>query len=177
MLDYNFKGKLKFFILAALQKKPLHGYLLMKTISENCLNFWHPTPGALYPALEELKKEKLISVKHESKTGRRKKVYLITAAGKNSLKDFSENLKEMQENFLKIARNPELSKYEMEDAVYLFKLMHNLLSKELSRYEGTLLEFSMLARTGKLSEKQRNNARKAFKEFLERIREINQNAE
>jgi len=167
-----FKGQLKFFILKVLNEQPVHGYLLMQKISENSMNLWKPTAGALYPALEELKKEKLVQIRTEAKTGRKKKVYAITKAGRKKFKELSENFREMKENFEKLMKDPKLSKYSQEDSLFLFNLIHNAM-KDLSEYKGTLLEFAMLARTGKISKEKRAEAKNAFKEFLEKIDRIN----
>ena len=168
-----FKGQLKFFILKVLNKQPVHGYLLMQKISEDCMNLWKPTAGALYPALEELLQEKMIEVKTEAKTGRKKKVYAITKAGKKKFRELSEHIEGMKESFEKFAKDPELSKYNQEDAMFLFTLIHNSLKGKLEKHKSTLFEFSMLARNGRLSKSQVQKAQNAFGEFLDRMRKIN----
>lgn len=171
-----FKGQLKFFILLALSKQPLHGYKLMQTIGDCCMGIWHPTAGSLYPALEELKKEGFIELKKETKTGRKKKEYNITKAGLEKFKSLSKHVEEVESNILKFKKDPELSKYSHEDSIYLFGLVQKAMIGELAHYKGTLLEFAMLSRHARISKKQTLESRKALEEFLRKINEINKHA-
>ena len=167
------KGKLKHFILDALSKERLHGYLLMERIGKTCMNVWKPTAGSLYPALEELKSEGLIEVRKKSSTGRKKTEYAITGKGRKELARLAENAGQMRENMLKACKDPKLSKFMPEDGIFLFNMIHETLEKKLKRHKGTLLEFAMNARNGKVPAGERKKALKAFEKFLNEIGEIN----
>jgi len=161
--------------MQCLSKHPLHGYKLMQSIGENCMNLWHPTAGSLYPALEELKRNGFIGVKQEAKTGRKKKTYEITTAGRKKFQEFSKHIEQAEEDFVKFSKDPELSKYGIEDAMFLFDIIHRL-EKELPEYKATLFEFAMLSRHGKINEKKKQEAKKAFIQFLRKMKQINESA-
>lgn len=78
------RGLSRFFMLCVLQKKSLHGYNLTKQI-ENCsCCCCSPTPGTIYPVLEEMVKDKYVSVKTRAVSGRTRKVYTLTKKGERA---------------------------------------------------------------------------------------------
>jgi len=161
-------------ILQALQKEPMHGYLLMQSIGRQCMNIWKPTAGSLYPALEELKKEKLIEVKSIESKGRKKKVYEITGLGRKKAKSLSEGC--FPPKAIELYKSKEFSKYSHEDFLHLFESMQRLFEKQLSEYRTSLLELAMLSRQGMLSAKQKKEFLHIFREFLEKVEKINKAA-
>ncbi|MFH1505651.1 MAG: PadR family transcriptional regulator [archaeon] len=86
-----FRGHLRFFVLHALAEKDMAGYRLMKTLGEELGD--KPSPGTIYPLLEHLKEEKLVTCK----ACERKKVYSITKEGKDFLKHTLNAKQEMVE--------------------------------------------------------------------------------
>ena len=80
------QGTLDLIVLQLLKAEPTNGYDLaqrIETISRDVLSI---NAGSLYPALYRLEARDLIRAKwEESKTGRRVKVYSLTAAGKKEL--------------------------------------------------------------------------------------------
>ncbi len=76
------RGYLKLAILNILSKKESSGYDIMKYV-KNMTGVFMPSPGSLYPALKQLKEEKLVDFKV---VGRRK-VYHLTKQGRRYLKD------------------------------------------------------------------------------------------
>jgi DNA-binding PadR family transcriptional regulator len=74
------KGYLKLAALFVLTREPLHGYEMMKRISEWTLGMITPTAGGLYPTLKELERKDLI--KGEWVPEQRRKVYHITEQGR-----------------------------------------------------------------------------------------------
>src|SRR5215212_4157274 len=77
------QGALDLVVLQLLQAEPTNGYELtqrIQAISRDVLNI---NAGSLYPALYRLEARDLIRAAwEESKTGRRVKVYSVTAAGR-----------------------------------------------------------------------------------------------
>jgi len=75
-----FRGHLKIIILKALAESRSSGYGLMKRLQEQvgC----KPSPGSLYPLLDELASRGLVSSQARGKS----KVYAITAKGKTELR-------------------------------------------------------------------------------------------
>jgi DNA-binding PadR family transcriptional regulator len=80
------KGYIRIATLILLNKKPHHGYEIMKEIKERTRGFWKPTAGGIYPILKDLQKSGYIQGEWETKTKRRKKIYVITQAGRAVLK-------------------------------------------------------------------------------------------
>ena len=76
----EFKGFLSFLILHELNTKPLCGEDLAKKIGKR--KGAQLTPGTIYPALKELRRQKLVRYR---KYGR-KKVYTLREEGKQELK-------------------------------------------------------------------------------------------
>jgi DNA-binding PadR family transcriptional regulator len=58
---YGFKaGFLKLTLLKLISKGPIHGYALMKEIERITDEEWKPSPGSIYPALQELVHDDLV---------------------------------------------------------------------------------------------------------------------
>jgi PadR family transcriptional regulator, regulatory protein PadR len=80
------QGTLDLIVLQLLRAEPTNGYELaqrIQTVSRDVLNI---NAGSLYPALYRLEARDLIRAEwEESKTGRRVKVYSVTAAGRKQL--------------------------------------------------------------------------------------------
>ena len=78
---------LKHTLLGLLQWQPMHGYLLRQHAKEYA---WiYPMANAsIYPALHSLEKEGFIDHKPEIHNGRARKVYEITAAGQQELRQW-----------------------------------------------------------------------------------------
>ncbi len=74
------RGMLSFFILWLLSKKSMHGQEIAKEIMKR--KGIKPSPGTLYPTLDELAKRGLIKGKNEGKLI----IYSLTKKGRNSIK-------------------------------------------------------------------------------------------
>lgn len=73
------RGDVRAAILLLLEEEPMHGYQLMQSIGERSGGRWTPSPGAVYPALNQLEDEGLLTVTAES--GR--KTSALTDAGRD----------------------------------------------------------------------------------------------
>ncbi len=80
------KGYIRIAMLILLSKKPHHGYEIMKEIKERTRGFWKPTAGGIYPILKDLQESGYIQGEWDAKTRRRKKIYVITEAGRTVLR-------------------------------------------------------------------------------------------
>ena len=76
-------GDMKYVILKLLKDKPRHGYEVMKELEERMHGCYSPSPGTVYPTLQWLEDEGLVSAKDVEG----KKVYEITEAGRAFLED------------------------------------------------------------------------------------------
>ena len=82
------KGDLKFVILDLLKDKPSHGYEIIRALEDRFHGFYSPSAGSVYPTLQLL--EDMGYVSSSEQDG--KKVYTITEAGKDFLKERGETM-------------------------------------------------------------------------------------
>jgi len=75
------KGYIRMGVLILLNKKPSHGYEIMKEINSRTKGFWQPTAGGVYPILRDLEKSGYIKGQWQTQKNRRLKVYKITESG------------------------------------------------------------------------------------------------
>lgn len=90
-----FKAHIKLSVLKELNKKKLSGYDLIKHFEEFGER---PSPGYIYPLLNDLEEKGFISVKQDE----RRKVYSITAKGKKLLLELQKNREEMINKMKKV---------------------------------------------------------------------------
>jgi PadR family transcriptional regulator PadR len=80
------QGTLDLIVLQLLRAEPTNGYELAQRIAAVSKEVLNVNAGSLYPALYRLEARDLIRAEwEESKTGRRVKVYSLTAAGRKEL--------------------------------------------------------------------------------------------
>ena len=73
------QGDIRTAILLALAEEPMHGYQVIQSIEKRSHGAWKPSPGSIYPTLQLLADEGLVS---SEQVGERK-VYSLTEAGKD----------------------------------------------------------------------------------------------
>jgi DNA-binding PadR family transcriptional regulator len=74
------RGDVRAAALALLAEEPRNGYQLIQEIAERSDGVWQPSPGSMYPALQQLEDEGLIQA--ETPEGGRKR-YTLTAEGRD----------------------------------------------------------------------------------------------
>lgn len=72
------RGDVRSAILHLLAEEPMHGYQIMSELSERTDGMWRPSPGSIYPTLNQLEDEDL--VRAEKRDG--KKTYSLTEQGR-----------------------------------------------------------------------------------------------
>ena len=72
------RGDVRAAVLALLAEKPMHGYQIIREIEERSGGSWKPSAGSVYPTLQLLADEGLITA--EESNGR--KTYALTEAGR-----------------------------------------------------------------------------------------------
>ena len=72
------RGDVRSAIISVLGTTPMHGYQLMQELEERSNGAWRPSPGSVYPTLQALEDEELIT----SPTTSGKRVFELTAAGR-----------------------------------------------------------------------------------------------
>ncbi len=79
------RGLLRFYALLSISQRPKSGYDLMKEIEFKTEGAWRPGPGAVYPVLQKLAKDGLISIRKKSGDGSTQVVYETTQSGLNNI--------------------------------------------------------------------------------------------
>ena len=74
----------KFFLMQILFKGPEHGYTLLEKMRTNTEGRCNASYGTIYPILKKLAEEGLASIKYDNIGNRKRKVYKLTARGKNA---------------------------------------------------------------------------------------------
>jgi DNA-binding PadR family transcriptional regulator len=89
------RGGIKFAILEMLKEKPRHGYDIIRGMEEQSGGFYSPSPGVVYPTLQALEDQDLVT----STTEEGKKVYTITEAGLAYLDEHKERAQSHRERW------------------------------------------------------------------------------
>jgi DNA-binding PadR family transcriptional regulator len=66
-------------VLLLLTERPMHGYEMIQEIAERSGGLWKPSPGSVYPTLQLLADEGLITTDQENTSGKR--LYSLTETG------------------------------------------------------------------------------------------------
>ncbi|MEV0256947.1 PadR family transcriptional regulator [Streptomyces sp. NPDC050732] len=74
------RGDVRASILALLKDRPMHGYEMIQEIAERSGGAWKPSPGSVYPTLQLLEDEGLISSASEGG----KKLFSLTDDGREA---------------------------------------------------------------------------------------------
>lgn len=56
------RGNVRAAVLVLLRERPMHGYEMIGEIAERSSGLWRPSPGALYPALQLMEDEGLVTI-------------------------------------------------------------------------------------------------------------------
>jgi DNA-binding PadR family transcriptional regulator len=86
-------GRLRLYLLRLLDEEPRHGYEVIRLLRDQFMGVYAPSPGTIYPRLARLEEEGLVT--HDEVDGR--KVYRITEAGREELRNRSDELDELEE--------------------------------------------------------------------------------
>ncbi len=81
---------IKYVILGFLTNKDLTGYDIKQTMVQSTSNFMNASFGSIYPALEKLEKDGLISSTRAVENGKYKKVYSINDSGRQAFDKWLE---------------------------------------------------------------------------------------
>jgi DNA-binding PadR family transcriptional regulator len=76
------RGDVRAGILALLSEEPMHGYQVMRELAERSGGVWRPSPGSIYPTLNLLQDEGLVT--SEEKSGGRK-LFSLTDEGREAV--------------------------------------------------------------------------------------------
>src|SRR5215212_2581551 len=108
-------GDVRAAVLVLLAEQPMHGYQLIQEIAERSGGVWQPSPGSIYPVLQQLEDEGLLLI--EQTEGR--KVASLTEAGRAYVE---ENRAEFEEVWKALSNsNVDESMQEMRNLVVNLK--------------------------------------------------------
>ena len=79
------KGHLDLLLLAAVQERPVHGYAIAESLRARSDGAFKLPDGTLYPALHRLERAGVLASRWSEATGRRRRVYQLTAKGERTL--------------------------------------------------------------------------------------------
>ena len=74
------RGDIRTAILVALTVEPMHGYQIIQAIEARSGGAWKPSPGSIYPTLQLLADEGLVTAEQVGE----RKVYSLTDAGSSA---------------------------------------------------------------------------------------------
>ncbi|MEQ4719783.1 PadR family transcriptional regulator [Nonomuraea sp. B19D2] len=83
------RGDVRAAILALLSEEPRNGYQIIQEIAERSEGGWKPSPGAVYPALQQLTDEGLVT--SEENEGR--KTFRLTEEGRNYIEAHADEVR------------------------------------------------------------------------------------
>jgi len=79
------QGQLEVLLLRVLSRGPAHGYAVISALKETSGGVFDLPEGTVYPSLHRLEDAGLLSSDWDSSSGRRRRVYQLTARGEASL--------------------------------------------------------------------------------------------
>src|ERR687895_2379472 len=82
------RGDVRAALLVLLAEEPRNGYQLMQAIEERSDGVWRPSPGSVYPALQQLEDEGLVRVEESAGA----KAYALTDEGREYVEAHRDKL-------------------------------------------------------------------------------------
>jgi len=82
------RGDVRAAILAVLAEQPMNGYQIIQEIAERSGGAWKPSPGSIYPTLQQLEDEGLVTADAES--GRR--TFALTDEGRTYVAEHADEV-------------------------------------------------------------------------------------
>src|SRR4051794_27621828 len=76
-------GDMSPIVLGLLKDRPMHGYEIIRQLEEKSHGFWRPSPGSIYPTLQMLEDQGLVTSREEDG----KKVYALTPEGEQKAEE------------------------------------------------------------------------------------------
>src|SRR6266567_1313093 len=79
-------GAVSLWLLLLLSEKPMYGYEIIRELEKRFSGYWKPKAGTIYPALEKLEKNRLLTSRVEFREeAPDRKHYALTDAGRSEL--------------------------------------------------------------------------------------------
>jgi PadR family transcriptional regulator PadR len=91
------KGHLELLLLAVLAEGPAHGYAVIEALRRRSGGLFDLPEGTIYPALHRLEAQGLLSSRWQEAAPRRRRVYELTARGRQALEKRQEEWRSFSE--------------------------------------------------------------------------------
>ena len=91
MKGETLKGHLDLLLLAVLHRCPAHGYAVIEALRDLSGEAFDLPEGTVYPALHRLERNGLIRSDWSEESGRKRRVYELTPAGREALEKQCED--------------------------------------------------------------------------------------
>src|ERR671929_605096 len=79
-------GAVSLWLLILLSERPMYGYGIIRELEERFSGYWKPKTGTIYPALEKLERDKLVTSQREFREeGPDRKHYALAKKGEGKL--------------------------------------------------------------------------------------------
>jgi len=134
------RGLLHFYALLSIARKPMRGYDLMREIEAKTDGAWRPGPGAVYPVLQKLVKQGLVSVKKRSGDGPTQILYEITPAGlrqiadsKRAMRASTERMTLMSSLFIDLMESDDLVRFVLNSFDLQAQLLRMIVESDKSK--------------------------------------------
>ncbi|HEU4945680.1 MAG TPA: PadR family transcriptional regulator [Kribbella sp.] len=82
------RGDVRAAILAVLAEQPMNGYQIIQEIAERSGGMWKPSPGSIYPTLQQLEDEGLVTA--DAEVGRR--TFTLTDEGRTYVAEHADEV-------------------------------------------------------------------------------------
>jgi DNA-binding PadR family transcriptional regulator len=133
------RGLLHFYALLSIARKPMRGYDLIREIEVKTDGAWRPGPGAVYPVLQKLVKQRLVSVKKKPGDGSTQVLYEITpggldyiAASKKTMRTSTERMSLMSSLFVDLMESDDLVRFVLNSFDLQAQLLRMIVESDKS---------------------------------------------
>jgi DNA-binding PadR family transcriptional regulator len=171
------KGYIRIGVLILLNKKPSHGYEIMKEINKRTKGFWQPTSGGVYPILRNLEKSGYIKGKWQIQKNRKLKVYKITESGELILKRAIVKQTEIADNIGNLFREFAKDVLNIETKTAPMPIMPSLFTPFLEEKPDSEENLKHLEQERKHTYEKVKMMQDQLKQIDKRIREIKKKAQ
>jgi DNA-binding PadR family transcriptional regulator len=160
------KGYIRVAVLILLNKKPSHGYEIMKEIKAKTGGFWTPTAGGVYPILRDLEEASYIQGEWQVQNNRKIKNYKITQSGTQILKHTLIKQNEIANNINALFDEFSRTVLNVEPTVFPTPAMHPPFAVFLEEEKGKPQDLKSL-------EQQRNHIQHMIQTMQEKLKAVN----
>jgi PadR family transcriptional regulator, regulatory protein PadR len=88
-------GQIDMLLLSVLARGAAHGYAIMEQLKQKSRGGFDLPEGTVYPALYRLERKGLLKSRAEKVSGRTRRIYSLTPAGREALRERRESWKKL----------------------------------------------------------------------------------